>query len=167
MANKKKISSVIPPILQNLNVAVFRTENQPGGGIIDVNPAFLDVFGYTDIESLSKVKAVDLYADPKERDRVRKLLDQQGFLKAEENMFKRANGSSFPGRVSAVIATDKDGQNAYIDGVIEDVSEFNSLLDQLHQKQRDLEDEKRLFFQGPVVQVHWPESFNQPLQHIS
>lgn len=109
-------------ILNNLNTAVYRTSMDSTGSFIDINPAFLKVFGYepgTEIEDLS---VVDLYADPADRKAIIDELNARGFLRDREVLLKRKNGEVFTGRISSVLITDDAGNALYSDGVIDDIS---------------------------------------------
>lgn len=109
-------------ILDNLNTAVFRTSIDGTGAFIDVNPAFLQVFGYESKAQLESIAVIDLYADPEDRDAIREELRSKGLCREREIFFKRRNGEIFPGRVSSVLVKDEVGQALYIDGVVDDIT---------------------------------------------
>ena len=166
----KKIAnnpSALAPILMNLNVAVFRTTNDGRGGIVDVNPAFLEIFDYPDLQALRKIQAVDLYANPADRELMRQELEREGAIQSWELLLKRSNGDVFPAQVSSVLVKDAEGQAVYIDGVVNDISELKNTVDKLEQKKRELEDEQKIFFRGPVIMIQWPLHGAEPLKYIS
>ncbi|MEA3288474.1 MAG: PAS domain S-box protein [Candidatus Marinimicrobia bacterium] len=161
-------------ILDNLNTAVFRTSPDNSGSFIDVNPAFLKIFGYEDKTQLAAISVVDLYVEPGDRDSIRKELKSKGHFREREFLFKRSNGKIFPGRVSSVLVKDDTGQAIYIDGVVDDITMQKQQFEALHvaevglkQRQLELIEERRIFFSGPVIQIHWPMDESEPLIYIS
>lgn len=109
-------------VLNNLNTAIFRTYPESDGKIIDVNPAFLAVFGYMDKSEVLSLKAEQLYADPNDRSIMRDEIESKGFLRDMEILLKRQDGESFFGRVSSVLVRDSEGDPLYIDGVVDDIT---------------------------------------------
>ena len=163
----KHISNHISPILANLNVAVFRTENRADGGFIDVNPAFLTIFGYSSLSELNDKKASDLYARASDREMMRQRLITNGAVQSEEYLFKRSSGETFPGRVSSVVVENQTSGASYFDGVVEDVSELRDMMSELDTKRQQLENEQRVFHRGPVMMIQWPVNGHDPLKYIS
>ncbi|MCF7923321.1 MAG: PAS domain S-box protein [Candidatus Marinimicrobia bacterium] len=147
-------------ILDNLNTAVFRTNLEGSASIIDVNPAFIKMFGYSDRSEIESVSIVDFYANPSDRDEMRAALTSIGNIKNREIQFKRKDGSLFHGLVSSVLVKDADGHNLYIDGVVDDISVLKA-------KEMELLAERQVFFSGPVVLIQWPMGEEDPLINIS
>ncbi len=110
-------------ILNNLNTAVYRTSLDSAGSFVDVNPAFLEMFGYADEADIESLSVVDLYADSADRDTILEELNSKGFLHNKEILLEKKNGKVFTGRISAVLVTDDAGNALYSDGVIDDISE--------------------------------------------
>jgi len=147
-------------ILDNLNTAVFRTNLEDSSSIIDVNPAFMKMFGYQDKAELKSVPLLDFYQIPSDRDKMREELILRGKFREREISFKRKDGSVFPGRVSSVLVKDTEGRNLFIDGVVDDISELKT-------KEMELLAERQIFFSGPVVLIQWPMSGKESLINIS
>lgn len=147
-------------ILDNLNTAVFRTNLEGTASIIDVNPAFIKMFGYKNKEEIWSISIVDLYADPEDRVEMRKVLSMKGSIRNLEIMLKRKDGSVFPGRVSSVLVKDEAGNGLFIDGVVDDISELKT-------KEDELLAERQVFFSGPVVMIQWPVKEDAALLNIS
>ncbi|NQV42288.1 MAG: PAS domain S-box protein [Candidatus Marinimicrobia bacterium] len=147
-------------ILNNLNTAVFRTNLDGSATIIDVNPAFINMFGYRDITEIKSVSIIDFYADPADRIEMQRKLISLGKIRNREIIFKRKDGSAFPGRVSSVLVKDSAGKNLFIDGIVEDISELKT-------KEMELLAERQVFFSGPVVLIQWPVKENEALINIS
>ena len=176
-------------ILNNLNTAIFRTTVGEKGQFIDVNPAFLMMFGYgskADIESLA---VVDIYASAADRDKMREELLSKGFLRDSEILLKRKNNHVFTGRVSSVLVKDEAGEGLYIDGVVDDISDqknqadalkaaetearrltdaaAEAALSHLEDQKSELLKERNVFFSGPVVLIQWPLDETKSLIHIT
>jgi len=147
-------------ILDNLNTAVFRTNLEGKASIIDVNPAFVKMFGYKNRKEIRSISLLELYADPADREGMKTALIRTGSIRDREIMLKRKDGSVFPGRVSSVLVMDEQGKGLFIDGVVDDISELKS-------KEKELQAERKVFFSGPVVMIQWPVSEDAPLINIS
>jgi PAS domain S-box-containing protein len=96
------------------------------GKLIDVNPAFVRMFGFdSPEEAKSQVNdvAVDLYVDPSRRDEiVRMILDAKGPIRAE-NLYRRKDGSIFTGNLHAWAVRDREDTPLYLEGFVEDITE--------------------------------------------
>ncbi|NQT63454.1 MAG: PAS domain S-box protein [Candidatus Marinimicrobia bacterium] len=147
-------------ILDNLNTAVFRANLEGSASIIDVNPAFIKMFGYKDKTEIESVSIIDFYSDPNERIEMQNELTARGNIRNREIILKRKDDSLFPGRVSSVLVKDSNGKSLFIDGVVDDISELKA-------KEEELLAEQQVFFSGPVVLIQWPVRENEALINIS
>lgn len=93
----------------------------PDGTVIDVNQAWLDLFGYTR-EDLPSINAVDFYAHPDERAGFLKRLIDTGAVE-DEVRFKRKDGSEFDCDRSVVARTDQHGNVLAVQGILRDVTQ--------------------------------------------
>ncbi|MBI2962651.1 MAG: PAS domain S-box protein, partial [Deltaproteobacteria bacterium] len=94
----------------------------PEGSFEDVNPAFLRMFGAADLESVRRLGAGGLYADPAKREELRALLAERGVVQAFEIDLRRLDGSVLPASVSARAIRGADGAVVRYEGIVEDVS---------------------------------------------
>ncbi len=110
-------------LTENINVGVYR--NTPGakGKFIEVNPAFLTIFGYKNKSSILDLNVSDLYTNPNERKKVSDKIKDQGFLKDEVVQLKKKDGTTITCAVSASAVKDNTGTIKYYDGIIDDISE--------------------------------------------
>ena len=176
-------------ILDNLNTAVFRTTLGEKGRFIDVNPAFLEVFGYGNKTEIASLAVVDIYAHAADRDKMRAELQSKGFLRDKEFQLKKKNDEIFTGKVSSVLVKDAAGVALYIDGVVDDISDqkkqaealkaaeaesrrlteeaAETALSHLQHQQSELPKERNVFFSGPVVLIQWPLDETESLIHIT
>jgi PAS domain S-box-containing protein/putative nucleotidyltransferase with HDIG domain len=108
---------------ENLSIGIYRNTPGPKGHFVEANPAIVKMFGYGDREEFMKVGVSELYKDPKERERFSAKMLRDGYVKNEELLLKRKDGSQFYGSVTAVAVRRDDGEVKYYDGVIEDITE--------------------------------------------
>ena len=94
------------------------------GKPISVNPEFVRMFGYASIEEfLDKVKdSAEIFEDPKRRADILQLKTANPDLTTFENLYRRKNGSTFWGNLTMRQITTADGQSAFLEGLIEDIS---------------------------------------------
>ena len=147
-------------ILDNLNTAVFRANLEGSESIIDVNPAFIKMFGYKDKSEIKSISLIDFYFDPVDLVEMSKEILSSGNIRNRETKLKRKDGSVFHGRVSSVLVKDAEGNNLFIDGVVDDISELKT-------KEMELLAERQVFFSGPVVSIQWPVSDKNALINIT
>lgn len=107
----------------NIPVGVFRTTAEPGGHLISTNPALAKMFGYETPEDMYDIRVSDLYRNPKDREKFIETILSAGAITDYEVEFKRTDGSSFWGSLSARAVKESDGSVAYLDGILEDVTE--------------------------------------------
>ncbi|PSQ59111.1 MAG: hypothetical protein BRD27_05710, partial [Bacteroidetes bacterium QH_10_64_19] len=128
-------------IAENVSEGIYRST--PGGDLVEANQAFAEMFGCDSTEEVLEVDPSELYADPAEREEVLERTDRQGGLSGEEVEFRRADGSTFTGRVTDTVIRDEDGEVAYYDGVITDVTQWRRREEKLKESRRELRREKR------------------------
>lgn len=110
-------------IADNLNVGLYRSEAKNTGKILESNPAFLNMFGFSSFDELKHLRADDLYLNPEDRKSFLQILFKKGLVKNKEVWFKRKNGSMFLGSLSTLLISDGDNKPLYFDGIIEDITE--------------------------------------------
>ncbi len=110
-------------ITENVSVGVYRTTPGPKGKFIEINPAFVKMFGYENKEELFKIAIADLYKDPEARKRFNDSMISNGFVKNKEVRYKRKDGTIFICSDSAIAVKDEKNEVKYYDGIIEDITE--------------------------------------------
>lgn len=109
----------------------------PEGDILEVNPAFLQMFRYEGHErELERLTAADLYRHPEKRETFLQLLQRKGIARDFETVYITRERDTFYGRESAWMTSQDDRQ--VVVGIIQDVTEqkkteedikfYNSLL---------------------------------------
>jgi diguanylate cyclase (GGDEF)-like protein/PAS domain S-box-containing protein len=94
---------------------------RPDGTVLDVNQAWLDLFGYSR-EDLASVNAVSFYAEPADRDVFIHRMAQTGFVQ-DEVLYRRKDGTTFWCQRSQVALKDESGAVVAYQGVMRDVTE--------------------------------------------
>ncbi len=121
-------------LTQNLNVGVYRSTPGENGRFIEVNPTFLNIFGFRSKNELERYKTVDFYSNSLEQDRVEKKLAEKGFLINEEAQLRKKDGSIFFASISTTSATDELGKVIHHDGIIEDITQQKEMMERILQE---------------------------------
>ena len=122
-------------INRHISEGIYRST--PNDGLVYVNEAFAEMFGYASPEAMMTVDSADLYANPDDRARLEQIEREHGDLRDAEVLFKRSDGSTFWGLVSGTIVHDANGTPMYYDGAVLDITERKQQTEAL-QRNRDL-----------------------------
>lgn len=152
-------------LTDNLSVGVFRTTPGPKGNIIEVNSAYIRIFGFDDKETLCSLYAYDLYQNPDDRDKLSKKLLKEGAVNNEEIMFKKRDGTTFYGSVTAVAVRDEDGEVRYYDGILEDITELKRAKEEAQERREEIAHLGRMSTMGELS-ASLAHELNQPLTAI-
>jgi PAS domain S-box-containing protein len=108
---------------ENAYLGIFRSTLD--GNFTAVNPEFARMFGYGSPEEvITTVKnSADLFADPQRRAEIVRLKTDDPARTKFENIYRRKDGSTFPGNLTVRQVTDPDGSGSYFEGFIEDITE--------------------------------------------
>jgi len=109
-------------ITENINVGIYRNTPGPQGCFLEANPAIVSIFGYDSREEFIHVKVSELYHDPDRRQLFNGKMLVDGFVRDEEILLKRKDGTPFWGSITAVAIKDETGEVKYYDGIIEDIT---------------------------------------------
>src|SRR6266536_3393941 len=77
-------------LFDDVPVGLFRVARD--GRIVDANPALMEMLGYPDRASLAQVKAINAFADAKERRALLRALQHSGTVRGFEARFYRRDG---------------------------------------------------------------------------
>jgi len=129
-------------LTNNLNVGVFRSTVGGKGSFWEVNPTLVKMFGYESREELLSINVSDLYPSPERRKNYADKILSQGYVKNMESVFKRKDGTTFIGSVSAVSVKDRSGRAQFYDGIIEDITDQKAAEKALHKAFLEISDLK-------------------------
>ncbi|MGO9379277.1 MAG: PAS domain S-box protein [Dissulfurispiraceae bacterium] len=109
----------------------------PEGEFADINPAGLELLGYSTLEELKKIDIPnDLYENAQDRVLFQQLIEQQGYVKDFEEHFKKANGQHIAVRITAAAIRDEKGKVINYRGIMRDVTLEKTLEHQIMQAQK-------------------------------
>lgn len=134
-------------VVDNVNVGIYRSTLE--GRVLDANPAFLSMFGFTNRKDLSAITAAELYADPRDRHWFLERILQQGTLHNYEILYRKRDGTTFWGNETATLIK-ASGRVTHILGVITDITERKML----EQKLRESEQRYRLLAENALIGVY-------------
>jgi PAS domain S-box-containing protein len=110
-------------------------QSSPDGKALAVNPAFARMFGYLSpeevVETVQNV-AVDIFADPNRRAEIARMAVENPGINTFENLYRRKDGSTFPGSLYLHPVKDAQGRVICFEGLIEDISERKRAEAQIH-----------------------------------
>jgi two-component system cell cycle sensor histidine kinase/response regulator CckA len=149
-------------------------KSSPGGKLIDVNNALVQILGYPDKQTLLATRASSLYVNPQDRKKWQKQLEQEGTLFATEVQFYRFDHSRIWVRESTRITKERLGRKVYYEGAIEDITKNKQTEKELRRRIREqivlntiaanaaeVEDEESLYKHTTAI-IHdllFPDSF--------
>jgi len=134
-------------LVENLNVGVFRNTGIEGK-FIEVNPSFVEMFGYDNKEEVLKKEVKDFYVNPEDREKINKKILEESFIKDWEVLLKRKDGSIFNGSITAIAVKDKKNEITYYDGIVENIYKRKKAEDKIK--------EQREFFSNTINSLNYP-----------
>ncbi len=108
----------------------------PDGKIIDVNPAMVEIYGYSSREELMKIPVEKLYLNPEDRKKYREELEKKGYLKDYEIRGRRKGGTPVILLETSTAVRNEKGEVVLYMGIIRDVTAQKKLEEQLIQSQK-------------------------------
>lgn len=124
-------------IFENAVEAIFQTT--PDGRFNTANPAMAEILGYDSPEELiSEITDIanQLYVEPTERDRIRALLDEQGYLRNHEVRIRRRDGSPIWVSENTRVLYNADGSVNCYEGSLVDITDRKHMEEALLQSER-------------------------------
>ncbi|MGB0176825.1 MAG: ATP-binding protein, partial [Owenweeksia sp.] len=115
---------------RNLSESIFRSSEE--GGLLFANEAYMELFGFKDMAEAQKQQFAIPYVDNEVRKELFRKLKTTGFFENEEARFRRTDGTTFYGLVSAYIASYQNNK-AIIDGSIRDITKIKEVEEELRQ----------------------------------
>jgi len=131
---------LIESINKNISEGIYRSYTK--GGLIYVNDAFAQMFGYDSPEDILGLKSLNLYAHPSDRKGLTKDIKKDKFRSNRQILFKRKDGSTFWGENSYILTTDHEGHTVF-DGAIRDISKNKKAAEELERLNSELIDRNK------------------------
>lgn len=137
-------------LTENIAIGIFRSTPGPTGRFIEVNPAYASMLGYENKLELMAQDVSQIYQNPGERAGFSEKLSQKGFLKSEELILRKKDGTAVVVSETAMAVKDENGEILYFHGIVEDITERKKAEQELHIQKIYLE---RLFNSAPEAIV--------------
>ncbi|MBN2018335.1 MAG: PAS domain S-box protein [Candidatus Cloacimonetes bacterium] len=125
-------------LVNNLPVGISRST--PAGKLLALNPAIVEMYGYSSSEELMKADAKELYCDSKDREHMLSELKKHGFVKGSVTQEYKKDGSKIWVSANYKATFDKRGEIEYLDGVILDITKRKKALEALEESERKLKE---------------------------
>ena len=122
---------LLSSITGNIADGIYRST--PDKGMVYANEALARMFGYRTSAEFIAAAGPSLYANPRRRDELTRVLEDRGHYRNEEVEYQRRDGSRFFGVNSANTVRDAEGRPLYFDGVISDITDRKRAEEQVYQ----------------------------------
>jgi two-component system cell cycle sensor histidine kinase/response regulator CckA len=116
-------------LLEGLDIGVFETTLD--GRFIDASPRAAKMAGYDDRDDFMRLRAHDLYADPRDRDMLIEALRRDGVAHNHEMQSVRRDGTHYRISISAILSRNAEGGPESILGLVSDISKLRVAEDAL------------------------------------
>jgi PAS domain S-box-containing protein/putative nucleotidyltransferase with HDIG domain len=137
-------------LLSNIPMGVFRTTADSDGILLSANLALARMFGYKTTDEIQNTRVADLYLNTEDRLKFIETITDVGSISGYEVQFRRKDGSSFWGSLTARAVKDENGNIKSFDGVLEDITERKRIQEALSESQ---ERYRRLLDHNPAAIV--------------
>jgi PAS domain S-box-containing protein len=136
-------------LTENISVGVFRAAGPPQWGLVEGNPALLELLGLRSREELQR-QELSRFFPPEEWAAFTEQLRAQGAVKGRVLHLRREDGQSRVLALSAALVTEPGAAGTWCDGLVEDVTE----------QQRQAEERERVLadLQASLLPLHTPLS---------
>ncbi len=122
--NQQLLSS----INRNIKEGLYRST--PTKGMVYVNQAFVEMFGFASEEEAILSPSGSLYVDLNRRRELVEFIEKSGSFNNEEVKFRKKDGSTFWGLLSSMRTVDSDG-NVIYDGAIRDITRIKEFEEEI------------------------------------
>jgi PAS domain S-box-containing protein len=109
-------------LMENLPVGLFRCSLGPDSTFVMANPMVTKMFGYDSADAMRSVRVAALFADDQQMVQFLAALHANGSIMGAEYLFRKKDGQTFWGRISATVIRDSEDGVTGFDGVIEDIT---------------------------------------------
>ncbi len=131
---RERREHLLDSISRTVNEGIFRAT--PASGLVYANRAFARMFGFDSDLEIMTTGTIDLYENPGRRGELLAILDRDNQIRNEEVLYRRRDGSTFWGLLSAAAVRDEAGHVLYYDGAVSDITDRKHLEEELRQTQK-------------------------------
>lgn len=125
-------------LFENIPIGIYRTTED--GRIIDANPAFVSMLGFSSRDELSENhRAGEFYVQPGRRNEILSHLRREGVIHGVETLFRRRDGREIVVRQSITLIREPKGNDFYMEGSVEDITEIRRSQEALRRHTQQLE----------------------------
>ena len=125
--------------IENLNLGVFRNSVDEGGAFLQVNQAHARILGYSSAQELQGKHILDCYQDPSERKALLDEIRHNGYVRDRIVRLKKKDGTPIYASITAHLHLGETGEEEWIEGVIEDVTERKMAQEEVRRARDELE----------------------------
>ncbi len=121
--------STLRALVNRLREGIYITNQN--GQILDANPAFLKMLEVTSIEELGRIRAEDLYVNPRQREEELQTLAMKGEVHEYELQLRTPHGEVRTYLDTAYAVTDRSTRETLYHGILVDITAMKNLEAQL------------------------------------
>jgi PAS domain S-box-containing protein len=136
ISDRKRAEEKYRTLVSNVQEGVFIST--PQGRFLDFNDAFMRMAGYSTREELMKIDIANLYANPADRERLKKLLADHGSVADFEFDIRRKDGELRTVTESSNAIRDVAGNVTAYQGFLLDISERKRAEHEIRRRNREL-----------------------------
>ena len=128
-------------LFENSSIGMFQSRLD-GSGFLRINKSYAAMLGYeTPEEMMSKITdtATQVHTDPKNRHRLLAGVEKDDWYYAEQP-FLRKDGSIMTAKLAVRKVLNRDGTAAYLEGIVEDITERRRTEDALRENEKQYRD---------------------------
>jgi PAS domain S-box-containing protein len=125
-------------LIENVREGVFMAS--PDNRFLDFNQAFMGMLGYEDREELMRLENIgaSLYVNPRDRDRLMKMLHDFGSVSNFEFQIRRKDGGIRTVLESSFVTRDASGRISAYQGFVLDITERKQSEQEIRRRNREL-----------------------------
>lgn len=147
-------------LMEQLPVGVYRTNIE--GRIVYTNMALVRMLNYESVEELLQINVTRLYANPGNRQKqLKNAVNRKGIVQSEFQL-RRKDGELIWVRDNSQLIFDKQGNPAYFDGVLEDITEERSIENAIKENEANL----KAIIENTLENI-WSVNLNYEIQYVN
>ncbi len=136
ITERKRAEEKYRTLVSNVQEGVFIST--PQGRFLDFNDAFLRICGYPTRESLSAIDIPNLYVNPQDRERLKRLLEDHGSVADFEFELKTRDGEVRTVMESSIAVREQSGVVTAYQGFLLDITERKRAEHEIRRRNREL-----------------------------